>query len=103
MYVTTPIFNGNYIGKESSVNLLNGEYNYETDKNAYIKSFYDIKKFILTPQIECTYNQRKSKTNTESEGDIIYDRTGNDTIGTYNLKDSYTVNTSITPHIKINN
>lgn len=103
MYVTTPIFNGNYIGKESSATLLNGEYNYETDKNAYIKSFYDIKKFILTPQIECTYSQRKSRVDTEVNGNIIYSKTSQEQTGIYNIQDSYTVSTYITPSIKINN
>jgi hypothetical protein len=85
MYVTTPIFNGNYIGKESSVNLLNGEYNYKTDKNAYIKSFYDIKKFILTPQIECTYSQRKSRVDTKVDGNILYAKTSTIETSTYIL------------------
>lgn len=105
IYVTTPIFNGNYIGKEHSEQVLelSGGYNYELIKNTYIQDFWTIHYFILSPQIECTQSQRKSITTTQALGNVLYNRTENSETGMYNLQDSYEVNTTITPSIKINN
>lgn len=111
LFITTPIFNGNYIGSKAfeegitlaTINNEAGGYEYEVAKDNYIDNFLKIKYLLLNPIINVTTNQYSSKKEQEIIGQIINERSYQETTSTYDIKESYNITTKINPTISLNN
>lgn len=116
LFITTPIFNGNYIGskafeegitlvtiKNKTGNYEAGGYEYEVAKDDYIDNFLKIKYLLLNPIINVTTNKYSAKTGQEIKGQLINERDYEQLTSTYDIIEKYEVNTEINPTISLNN
>lgn len=106
LFITTPIFNGNYIGSKAfqeGVTLVGGEYEYEKDKDNYIDNFLKIKHLRLNPIIKVSTNQYSSGIEKRIDGQLIYETSSNKSSSIYDIIETYDVTTKITPTISLEN
>lgn len=105
LFITTPIFNGNYIGNQSKINIEDGKYKYDLMKDNFIENFFDIQKLIITPKIKYTLSQQSSRVEKEYKGSILYnlnyEQDNPNEQPTYELQEKYTIQTTINPEIYI--
>ena len=111
LFITTPIFNGNYIGSKAfeegitlgTINNKAGGYEYEVAKDNYIDNFLKIKYLLLNPIINVTTNKYSAKIGQEIEGQLINERDYEQSTSTYDIQEQYEVTTKINPTISLNN
>ena len=106
LFISTPIFNGNYIGNKSfknGITLKSGGYDYDIAKDDYISNFKDIKYLILNPIINISYNQHLENITKEVEGKTIYEQDESVSVGKQDIKETYKIETTFEPSLTLNN
>lgn len=105
LYITTKIFNGNYIGQIHSDTTLreNGGYWFDEIEDYYIENFYDIKYFILSPMLNYSVNTEKLNINTYKSGSKLYKEEVEETNGSFHIIEEYDIVNTLSSSVTVNN